>query len=342
MIGLAPIVSFLLLFYTLVNRNSDKGGGLFETSHPLTIIIETDLSALLNDIGDERKWHSAKIIVSHEDVDPVDIKLKTRGHFRREKEICDFPPIEMKFQQQDSIFWLFSNQSKLKLVTNCRTNQDRYQQYILQEYLVYRIYNILTNFSFRVRLANITYKDAEKKHGNVNSWGFMIENIQQVASRNSSKPIKIFIDSPDNPDYHLSTIHSMFQYMIGNTDWFLPDHNLKLITTLNHLDTVAVPFDFDLSGLVNAHYNMFYKNLNLSSPSDRYFQGFCRNHQELQKTTEIFNLHKEAILRLYRDFEYLNEKQRTGSITYLEEFYKIINNPGLIEEQMMNTCSSDF
>ncbi len=87
---------------------------------------------------------------------------------------------------------------------------------------------------------------------------------------------------------------------------------------------------------------MFYKNLNLSSPDDRYFQGFCRNHQELQKTIEKFNLHKEAILRLYRDFEYVNEMQRTGSITYLEEFYKVINNPGLIEEHMMNTCSSDF
>ena len=194
-------------------------------------------------LGDERKWHSAKIIVSDEDMAPVDIKLKTRGHFRREKEICDFPPIEKKFHQQDSIFWLFSNQSKLKLVTNCRTNQDRYQQYILQEYLVYRIYNILTNFSFRVRLANITYEDVGKKHGNVNSWGFMIENIQQVASRNSSKPIKIFIDNPDNPDYLLSTMLSIFQYMIGNTDWFLPDHNLKLITTLNQRDTVAVPFD---------------------------------------------------------------------------------------------------
>ena len=42
------------------------------------------------------------------------------------------------------------------MVTHCKSN-DRYEQYYMLEMLAYRIYNVLTDYSFRVRPLEVTY-----------------------------------------------------------------------------------------------------------------------------------------------------------------------------------------
>ena len=53
---------------------------------------------------------------------------------------------------------IFEGQDKFRVVTHCR-DRDEYEENVLEEYLAYRIYALLTEISFRVRLARITYGD---------------------------------------------------------------------------------------------------------------------------------------------------------------------------------------
>ena len=94
-------------------------------------------------------------------VDPsgqsLPINLQLRGITRRTSEICDFAPLRVDFTAAPPATSVFAGQRRLKLVTHCR-NSASFQQYVLLEYAAYRLYNLLTPRSFRVRLANITYQ----------------------------------------------------------------------------------------------------------------------------------------------------------------------------------------
>jgi hypothetical protein len=50
----------------------------------------------------------------------------------------------------------------LKLGTHCRDQGD-YPQYVVREYPVYRMFNVLTPRSFRARLADVKYVDAASR-----------------------------------------------------------------------------------------------------------------------------------------------------------------------------------
>ncbi|NIP93601.1 MAG: hypothetical protein GWN18_19895, partial [Thermoplasmata archaeon] len=69
---------------------------------------------------------------------------------------CEFPPLRLNFKKGQLDETLFDGQDKVKLVTHCR-NGDRYEQNVVKEYLVYRLYNVLTPLGFQVRMAHITY-----------------------------------------------------------------------------------------------------------------------------------------------------------------------------------------
>ena len=80
----------------------------------------------------------------------VDIRVRTRGNFRLEN--CQFPPLRVNFPASRVGGTVFDGQNGIKLVSHCRDRADD-EQNVIEEYLVYRSYNLLTDESFRVRLA---------------------------------------------------------------------------------------------------------------------------------------------------------------------------------------------
>ena len=68
------------------------------------------------------------------------------------------------------------------MVRHCRDGDDD-EQNLLEEYLVYRSYNLLTDESFRVRLARITYADGEDDDDPVVRYAFFIEEAEAIAER---------------------------------------------------------------------------------------------------------------------------------------------------------------
>ena len=72
-------------------------------------------------------------------------------------------------------------------MTHCRPNDE---PLILQEFLVYRSYNLLTDLSLQARLARIEYRDTQKPDLVEAFWGFFLEDEDDMAKRNNGKLFK--------------------------------------------------------------------------------------------------------------------------------------------------------
>jgi len=253
-----------------------------------------------------------------------DIRLYARGHFRRDN--CNIPPIMLNFHNPTSP--KLNKLGKLKLVIGCGSGSDD-EQLILKEYLIYKIYNLLEQKSFKTRLVKVNYRDTRGKLKPFSQFAFLIEDDAEMAARNKcvKKDNQKFLT--ESTDRSTMTMVGVFQYMISNGDWSVPNnHNTRLIfekAKPNALPHV-VPYDFDHSGFVNASYAEPNELLGTETVTQRVYRGFARSMEELQETFEIFKNKKEAILSLVSNFTLLKERTRKDLVSYLEEFYKTINN----------------
>src|SRR5262245_22109262 len=161
-------------------QEAAKAANVFENDQLLDLRIATDLKTLMDD-RDSLKAVSHPGTLSYVDGSgqrvSMDVELKTRGHWRRQKKNCDFAPIKVDFpkatlQPAGSIF---AGEGDLKLVTHCRSKDAVFEQYVLREYLVYRLYNLLTPVSFRARLVRTTYVDRAGKQDSVTRYAFLLE-----------------------------------------------------------------------------------------------------------------------------------------------------------------------
>ena len=255
---------------------------------------------------------------------------------------CDFPPLRLNFAKNTTQNSIFKGQDKIKLVTHCRTRGDQYEQNVLKEYLAYRLYNLFTEESYRVRLAEIRYADSGGKRDTIYKMGFLIEPAEQLASRNNKGYIEIKNVKQEHCDRDKMTMLSVFQYMIGNTDWSVPAlHNIDLIQSEPSDNPVAVPFDFDWCGLVNAPYAVPSENLNIDNVRTRLFRGYCRSEEEFEAVFREFRSKEKEIYATFESVPGLNERELEKTIRYIDRFFNILSNPNLVRNEFYNKCRTE-
>ena len=275
----------------------------------------------------------------------IDARVAPRGISRRER-ICDFPPLKIHFDKEKVKGTEFRGNKSLKLVTYCKTD-DKYEQYVIKEFLIYRIYNLITGYSFRVRPMVIEYKDSQSRNFSISRFSFLIEDVDDVASRNGVKKLAI-------PQIHYKTLDpvetgkfSLFQFMIGNVDFSSNDgpeddsccHNTRLIGAGDEqVPRYSIPYDFDSTGLVNAHYAYAPEVLKLRNIRQRKYRGFCFSNDFLPDTVALFKQKKPAILELFKNNTNMDDHTRKKAIEYIEYFYTIINNPKELKKQISDEC----
>ena len=255
------------------------------------------------------------------------IQVELRGHNRREN--CYFPPLKLIFKKKDSSKSVLSPLKSLKLVSGCRNNSV-YSQYVLKEYIAYKIYNLLTEKSFRVRLLDVNYVDSGTSKKSFKNYAFFLEDVKDMARRNNCKDWIVGRPNTEYTDRNQMLMVALFEYMIGNTDWSVPvRHNIKTIRLKD--DSLAspfsVPYDFDYSGLVNTDYAVPDPMLNTVSVVERVYRGYPRTMDELNDAFKVFNSKKEEIYLLINNFKLLENNTKKSMIQYLDEFYKIIQKP---------------
>jgi hypothetical protein len=348
---LAPL---LLLLAQAPQPTSETRAPLFASHDPLTFTLEAPLSSIFKERGKERNERPGRLIVPGIDGQSMtlNVQVRTRGKTRAERRICEFPPLRLDFDSAGT-GTVFEGQNDVKLVTHCQSGRAEYEQYVLQEYLVYRMYALLTEFSFTPRLARITYVDTDAKRDTVTRYGFLLEPVDAVAARNGVEALRIPSVAPHLVHPSSITLVEVFEYMIGNPDWSAfglePGEDACCHNTVP-IGAVAgpiysVPYDFDIAGIVNTRYadRLFgtpERNMGIRSVRQRVYRGLCWSEQHLADAFELFNHKREAIYALYRAQPELHPEILKETLEYLDAFYDTINDPHKVKREFTSKCRS--
>ena len=248
------------------------------------------------------------------------VKVKPRGKFRR--RVCDFPPLKLKFSKDQLEAAGLSKHNDLKLVTHCMDDEAYNETLILKEYLAYKLYNELTPNSFRVQLVNITYQDKHDKNNKVTQYGFIIEDVDEMADRIGGLECDNCMGVPAEK---IRTSHekimAMFQYMIGNLDYNLNmNRNVKMIR-MNDGTFIPVPYDFDFTVIVGAPYLRPNKDMNQTTAMERIFLGNTKDPDKLNSTIAYFKTKRKNMLEIIRNFDLLGRKDRNQLELYVSSFF---------------------
>lgn len=311
---------------------------VFASDSPLEMTVRTDIRALLRDRGEDRKDHDGIAHLPRSDggMDSAAIGLRTRGFFRRRPTVCPFPPLRLSVGRRAGQDTPFEGERRIKLVTHCR-NTDQYEQYVLQEYLIYRAYALLTDFSLRARLARITYEDAASREKPVTRYGILIEHEDRLAARQRMRVLEDTGTHIARLDPAQTVFMAVFQYFIGNTDWSIRAlHNIVLLTdSANRV--FPVPYDFDWAGVIATRYAVPDTSLPIRSVKERLYSGYCGSLEDFEPVFARFRQHRSAIEALY-DLEPLEQDERDKARRYYAEFYRLIDDPARVRREMLKLC----
>jgi len=316
----------------------------FGTDTPLKISLKYDISSFVRNKL-EAEYLDAELLINYDNFAPIikKIRIKARGNFRRGE--CAFPPIFLNFKTDSITNTELAGMQKIKIVTNCSPS-EKSENYIFKEYLAYKLYNILSDNSFRVRLLDITFIDTGKKKKNYQQHGFIIEPVELVAKRTNSVLVNaIFVKGPNIVSEDADRV-ALFQYMIGNTDWrFKGGHNMKYMKSLDVVTdkVIPVPYDFDFSGFVNTSYSAPQEWTNgISDVRQREYLGYCRDDEEdYLKTISLFNEKKEKIEETIANYNFLAEKDKKILGDFVHGFYKAISQPQKFIPTLKRECRND-
>jgi hypothetical protein len=272
--------------------------------------------------------------------DSMKIDLKSRGNFRLRE--CYFPPLWIKIKKDHAKETLFEGNKKLKLVLPCYT-QSNNNDLILKEYLCYKQYEEISPYAFKTRLANIDLREQRgKREKKFELKGILIEDIDKIAKRMNCKTAEVEQIHPVALQDTSASLFDMFQFMISNTDWSKSfQHNSKLLYL--HSRYIPIPYDFDMSGLVDAPYAvvsvMGEETLPTESVRDRYYRGYCISPKITEFARDEFLIKEEKLLSIPDLLKgQLSDKEITGVKEYLKEFFDILKDDDLFKDDILDRC----
>jgi hypothetical protein len=295
---------------------------LFDSDELIEISLKFDITRYKRK-RDESEYLDATLIYHKGPNDSIVKSLKVRPRGISRLSICDFPPLMLNFRKTDSIDSEFNRIDKIKMVTHCSAGGE---EYLLKEFLIYKIFNSLTEYSFRVRLIRVNYINTAKETKPVREFAFLIEPVVTLGNRTNTEEVESANVTQKHIKSDIMDRMAIFNYMIGNTDWSVPiRHNTLVMAGSQYLGLesgIIIPYDFDYSGLVNTSYAVPFDGLGLESVRERRYLGVCRTAEQYKNALKEFLDKKEDIYKIINEFTYLDAKTKKEMIGYLEGFFK--------------------
>lgn len=349
-----PLLTILSIFYLspvsgqvdstgksfAVNDTQSVRHNLFDTDDLFEISLKFDITHYKKAKSNE-EYLDAVLTYNTGGNDSVskNIKVRARGNIRR-TAICDFPPLMLNFKMTDSVESEFSGINKLKIVPYCKIG---YEDYILKEYLAYKLYNVLTDYSLKVRLFKINYINTAKEKKPITQYGFAIEPIDLFEKRTDTKEIKFTGMTQRSIKPEMLDQMAIFNYMIGNTDWSVPIlHNVILFAKTNpepDFQNLIAAYDFDYSGLVHTDYSVPFEALPIETVRDRLYMAVCRTEEVFTDALKIFVEKKDEFYKVINDFPYLSDRSKKDMINYLNGFYYGMDKRNTLVKKLLTDCS---
>jgi len=274
----------------------------------------------------------------------LDVSIRTRGNFRREN--CTHPPLQLNFKRSQVKGTLFKKQDKLKLVAPCFRGPSG-QQHVLMEYLAYRIYEVLTEQSFGTRLMRLSYIDSDTEIPTRTDLVFVIEDDDGVAKRLDMDKLRVGFNRLDFLDQPTTALVDLFQLMIGNNDYSVLKgadgeyccHNVEMLVdekTANQ--RVPIPYDFDMSGLVNAKYASPPPYLPIKSVRTRYYRGLCRRPEVLDEAISHILSKRAEIMALIPETGELSRLSTNRAKKFLTDYFEILDDDERLKTEVIDRC----
>jgi hypothetical protein len=312
---------------------------LFSKHDVLEVTLKSDFKNLIKrKHKDEYQEASFQIMFNDTVLVTREIKIAPRGKVRR--STCMIPPLKLNFPKKKAFIKQLESFDKLKMVLDCKRG-IMYEQYLLSEYYAYRIQNIITDYSMRVRLMHVNYVDVSGKFKNITRYAFVIESIDQLAARKNA--VRIKTEHVRDIRTHIPTLADayLFQYLIGNTDWSIPAmHNIYLIKSTDPLKTApyVIPYDFDYAGIVNAIYAVPDENLGTKTVKERVYRGVCMDSNPLYDSRARLLNNKAQIYQLYDQDILLSKGNKRNTVIYLDEFFKTLESDFAFDRRIIQSC----
>jgi hypothetical protein len=301
---------------------------LFTSETPLDVTFTTNVKQLRGDRSQTSPYRSAALAYVGADGKTVTVPIRVKTHGIWRLKHCDFPPLRFNISNKETKGTLFHDLQKPKVVNVCN-DRDNWEQLLLQEMQLYRIYRLLTPASHRVRTLRIAYADSASGKVIATRYAFLFEDPDEMADRLGGRLTKLKGASADDLDPEVAAIAYLFEYMIGNTDFsFAGLHNGELVTKPDGSPALPVGYDFDFSGAVNAPYATVDPRLSVKRVRDRLFRGYCVLKPEMSFAVDLFKKKKDAIYALYRDEvgKLLKPDVVKETLEYYDDFYESLKN----------------
>lgn len=313
---------------------------LFQDESPLSIVLRYSDKEMRRDT-DDSTYLKTQLAYQNPDGewDSLEVGLRARGNWRRKN--CFLTPVKMKIKKSERKETAFDGNKELKVVLPCR-NTDQGLDYVLKEYMAYKLYEVVSPYHFKTRRLRIDYSDVKgKKDKDYQLEGFVIEDISEVADRHNAKRLKRKVH-PQQQDDRTSILNDYFQFMIGNTDYSSAyQHNEKLIF-VEGMNAIPVPYDFDMSGLVDANYAVVSQvqgeELAITDVRERLYRGFERSPALYEEVRQEYISKKPEFLEvvdgLASSFKSQGDFQDARS--YILEFFDILEDKSKFQSKIMN------
>ena len=336
----APVMGIILagLLQALGQERPDP---LFSNQVPLDIAIHLSIKQIRKTNGDS-SWVSNKLYYHNSGGvnDSIKVDLKSRGHFRLAD--CYYPPLWIRIDKNAAKGTVFDGNKKLKLVLPC-DNRKGHDALILREYLCYKLCEMITPYSFRTRLVNVELTEQrERQKKNFKLKGILIEDLDKAAKRFDAKAEDLNITPGALQDTSALRFY-MFQLLIANTDWSTTaQHNAKLIHQRSG-NYISLPYDFDMSGVVNAPYSFVAlageTELPIENVRERLYRGYCRTpgvtdfvrKEMLAKEKQLLSV--PDLLKGELDDNEIKEIKE-----YLDDFFDILRDDYLFRTNILEKC----
>jgi|TARA_B100000902_G_scaffold214679_1_gene204148 hypothetical protein len=328
----------LIYFFNLKIYAQNDNSKLFNDGLDLKAQLSFDFKELYKDTNDST-FIKSKMVFSGNGIeeDSITVRIRVRGNFR--KKICYFKPMRLEIRKKQAENTIFQKNRKLKLVVPCQNEKGK-DELIYKEMLAYKFFEEFSDIHLKTQ--PLTLKIIEKK-GNKEiehtMFAFLIEDDNKVADRHEIKKFPKRRVSPMTVSDSSAINFALFSYMIGNTDWSMAyQHNTEMF--FNGKKLVAIPYDFDHSGLVNAYYAKPNPMLKISKVTERVYRGLCRRDPNVFAGMRDLYISKEEsilnILNTYKDNLSTKEFERVSG--YVKSFYDIIKSDPEFQDKILSKC----
>jgi len=303
---------------------------IFSDQSVLDLELTFPIQSFLASGNKKDEWKATLHCRSNQAEVRLPVKISRKGNYRNDKRHCSLPCIGVNLPSKRTFGTMWAGTDKFSIVLPCLSEDDTTSDKAVLEYIAYEIYTLIGQVHFKVRPCRVSLLDTTGKLIVKSVRGFILEDPKEMATRNNGKILKVHNIHPNFTEPETMLKLAVFQFLIANTDWSVKAlHNIVLVS-LSGSAPVAVPFDFDYSGLVDAPYAVPAGHLPISDVKERFYNGYCRSDSEVRQVAKYFQEKRTEILSILQT-PLLSDAERVKAIGFLELFFA-----GLADEKWVN------